>query len=76
MPNKQHTEEANWQMAHGWHAGLGLDYAGVNLGDALTYDALMVLGRIWKIQAGATETVPDIPAGENGGADGKAHTAS
>ena len=76
MKDKQHTEAANWQIAHNWHTGLGLTYAGVNLGDVLTYDTLNVLGRIWKMQTGAIETVADVPAGINGGADGKANTAS
>ena len=76
MIDKQLTETANWQIAHNWHAGLSLTYAGVNLGDVLTYDTLNVLGRIWKMQTGATETVADIPAETNGSADGKTHTAS
>lgn len=74
--DKQYIEAANWQIAHNWHTGLGLTYAGVDLGDVLTYDMLNVLGRIWKIQTGATETVADVPAEINGGADGKTHTAS
>lgn len=39
-------QAANWRAAHEWHAGLGLEYAGVNLGDCLTYSVLTVLGRI------------------------------
>lgn len=46
MTNKAQLEAANWQLAHTWHDGLGLAFAGVDLGDALTYAMLTVVGRI------------------------------
>ena len=44
---KQNAERANWSLAHTWHVGMGLQHAGVDLGDAMTYSVLMVLGRVW-----------------------------
>ena len=39
-------EQANWQVAHTWAEGLGLEYAGVDLGDLTVYSLLTTLGRI------------------------------
>ena len=46
--DKTALENQNWQLAHEWHAGLGLVYKGVDLGDSLTYEVLRVLGAVWK----------------------------
>ena len=46
--NKDEIESQNWQLAHEWHAGLGMVYKGVDLGDCLTYEVLRVLGAVWK----------------------------
>lgn len=45
MSNKALAEDANWRLAHEWHDGLGLIMAGVDLGDALTYEVLRILGQ-------------------------------
>lgn len=42
------AEAANWRAAHEWHAGLDLTYAGVDLGECMTYGVLTVIGRQWK----------------------------
>ena len=39
-------ETAHSRIAHEWYAGLGLEYAGVDLGDCITYDVLRVIGRL------------------------------
>ena len=43
---KAEIEMANWYLAHNWHEHIGLDFAGVSLGDAATYSFLSVIGRI------------------------------
>ena len=46
MIDKAQLEIQNWQLAHSWAEGLGLEFAGIDLGD-LTIDSLLsVLGRI------------------------------
>lgn len=45
---KAQAEEANWRMAHEWHAGLTLMLSGADLADAMTYDVLRVCGGVWK----------------------------
>ena len=44
---KAQAERANWTLAHTWHVGAGLTHAGVDLGEAITYSVLAVLGRAW-----------------------------
>lgn len=39
-------ETAHSRIAHEWYEGLGLEYAGVDLGDGMTYDVLRVIGRL------------------------------
>ena len=64
-------QAAQWAIAHEWHSGLGLEYAGVDLGEALTYTLLTVVGRLLKrdtenafsMEAGdAAEQREDAPA--------------
>lgn len=45
--SKEEIENATQRIAREWFAGLGLEYAGVKLGDCMVYDLLTVLGRIW-----------------------------
>ena len=62
---KAQAEEANWRMAHEWHAGLALILSGVDLADALTYDVLRVGGGIWKKymdEQAAKDGIPTTPA--------------
>ncbi len=51
--NKDELEAANWQIAHTWADGLGLEYGGVDLGDLSEYSVLTVLGRV-QLQAAET----------------------
>lgn len=44
--DKTQSEAAMWQVAHEWHAGLDLVYAGVALGDVSAYSVLSVVGRL------------------------------
>lgn len=44
--SKQEMEQANWQIAHTWAEGLGLEYAGIDLGDLTVYSLLSILGRV------------------------------
>lgn len=38
----------NYALAGAWADGLALEFAGVNLADAMKYNLESVLGRIWK----------------------------
>ena len=51
MMTKAELEAANWQLAHEWADGLGLDFAGVSLGDLAVYSFLSVIGRIQLVDA-------------------------
>lgn len=44
--NKEQLEAANWQVAHTWADGLGLEYGGIDLSDLAVYSLLSVLGRV------------------------------
>lgn len=48
---KTQAELANWQLAHSWAQGLGLEFDGIDLADTITYSMLTVLGRIWLADA-------------------------
>lgn len=65
---KAMAEESMWDFAHGWHAGLGLTSHGVDLGDALEYDLLRVLGNVWKQHLDGLEAVAQQPAARKGAA--------
>ena len=41
---KEEGQAINWKIATEWFAGLGLEYAGVPLGDLMMYDLLRVVG--------------------------------
>ena len=41
---KEEGQAINWKIANEWHVGLGLEYAGVPLGDLMMYDLLRVVG--------------------------------
>lgn len=58
-------EERNWTAAHGWHGSRPLIVRGVDLGDCLTYSAVMILGAIWK-------SALDVPAAAPAAAGGDA----
>jgi hypothetical protein len=49
---KEQLEAATQRIAHEWYKGLGIEFAGVELGDCLAYDLLTVLGRIWLQELG------------------------
>lgn len=44
--SKADLEAANWRIVRTWAAGLGLEYAGVDLADGAAYALLTILGRI------------------------------
>ena len=60
LGRKAAIELDNWQIAHSWHTGLRLTYAGVDLGDLMTYPILATLGRVWvnHFAESVTESVP------------------
>lgn len=43
---KDQIETATWGLAHEWHTGLGLEWAGIELGDLVTYSILTVINRL------------------------------
>lgn len=43
---KAKAEAAQWQAAHEWAEELDVNLQGVNLAEAMVYDALRVLGRL------------------------------
>jgi len=47
QPDKARAEAAVLGAARGWYADVDLNYQGVNLGDALTYDVQQIFGRLW-----------------------------
>lgn len=55
--SKADLEAANWRIVRAWAAGLGLEYAGVDLADGAAYALLTILGRI-QLEA--------LEGGENG----------
>jgi len=46
--SKDELEKANRELAAQWAEGL--EYANVDIADALQYDVVMILGRIWKAE--------------------------
>jgi hypothetical protein len=42
------ANQKNWEIAHQWYSGVQMVYEGVNIGEAMTYDVLRVLGRQWQ----------------------------
>lgn len=46
MIDKAAAEAANWTIAQTWADGLGLEYAGVALGDVVVYPLISTLNRI------------------------------
>lgn len=60
------VDERNYKLAHTWYEGLGLEYAGVNLGDCMVYDVMRVLGQLHREevqkaeQAAAAAAAPKI----------------
>ena len=44
---KAMAEQANWKFAHEWYTGLDLTVEGVPLADAIEYDLLALLGRVY-----------------------------
>lgn len=55
--NKSDAEAANWQLAHHWADGLGLEFAGVDLADVTVYSLLQVIGKMALIHLQQVETV-------------------
>ena len=49
------AQEFNYRIAHEWHIDVDMECAGVDLGDALTYDAMRVVGTILKRHIGEGE---------------------
>ena len=43
---EEDMDMAHSRIAHEWYTGLALEYAGVDLGDVMTYDVLRVIGRL------------------------------
>ena len=44
---KEMAEQANWKFTHEWYTGLDLNVEGVPLADAIEYDLLALLGRVY-----------------------------
>jgi len=49
---KKQLEAATQRIAREWYKDLGIEYAGVELGDCMAYDLLTVLGRVWLQELG------------------------
>ena len=45
--DKARAEVAVRESARAWYADVDLNYQGVSLGDALTYDVQQIFGRLW-----------------------------
>jgi hypothetical protein len=52
----------NWRVAHEWHTVTPLVYEGVNIGEAMTYDVLRIIGRQWQMAATAEGNPEAVPA--------------
>ena len=70
--NKTDLEAANWNVAHTWAEGLGLEFSGIDLSDLTVYSLLMVLGRI---QIAAAEQPPAALVSQLGQAGGRGREA-
>lgn len=62
--SKGQAEQAQWDIAHEWHADLDLTFAGVPLGDVMTYDVLRVVGGLWKLKFDSAPPEPVLESAQ------------
>jgi len=47
MLTQAQAQEFSYRIGNEWHAGLDIEYDGVDIGDAIAYDVMRVLGVIF-----------------------------